>query len=261
MEELEHHLLVKTAGWYYTSLESRNLSARACSLYFFLLEGVLTGIWSISLSFIQDHLNLSDTNLGVAVLFSAFGTAVTAPITALLLQHFGTQYVAVLAGVAYSGFLPLLGISKTLVILCVTMFVYGLAWGMVDITANSSAILTEIVAGKTLLGSFHGSYSLAAATGSLIGALMTTNNIGILTMFLIFFAICGSLSVVFGAALYDFKQEGVIATYNNHMTALHKNRNAKNSVSITQPPEAASDLKTQEVVNEIIEGYDPADLT
>jgi hypothetical protein len=91
MEELEEHLLVKTAGWYYTSVTYRNLSARGCSLYYYLLEGVLTGIWSISLSYIQDNLNLSDSNLGVAVLFSGLGTAFTAPLTGLLLQQFGVQ--------------------------------------------------------------------------------------------------------------------------------------------------------------------------
>jgi MFS family permease len=258
MEELEHHLLVRTAGWYYTSLFYRNLSARICSLYFFLLEGVLTGIWSISLSYIQDHLNLSDSGLGLAVLFSALGTAVTAPITAYLMQKFGIKYVALAAGIAYTGFLPLLGLSKTLITLSVTMFVYGLAWGMVDIAANSSAVLTEIVAGKTLLGSFHGSYSLAAATGSLIGALMTTNHIGILNMFLIFFAICGSLSVLFHAALYDFQQEKVIAEYNNSMTALHLRGSEAARPSL---PRHFTDKSTgevsKEVVNEIVAGAEP----
>jgi MFS family permease len=174
------------------------------------------------------------------------------------MQKFGIKYVALAAGIAYSGFLPLLGLSKTLATLSVTMFVYGLAWGMVDIAANSSAVLTEIVAGKTLLGSFHGSYSLAAATGSLIGALMTTNHIGILNMFLIFFAICGVLSVVFHAALYDFTQEKVIADYNNSMTALHlRGPEAARTSQPRQSVEKSVDSVSQEVINEIIAGGEP----
>ena len=259
MEELEQSLLVKTAGWYYTSLEYRNLSARVCSLYYFLLEGVLTGIWSISLSYIQDNLNLSDSSLGIAVLFSALGTAVTAPITAFLMRTFGIQYVALFAGIAYSGFLPLLGVAKTIVTLSVTMFVYGLAWGMTDISANSSAVLTEIVAGKALLGSFHGSYSLAAAAGSLIGGIMTTNGVGIMTMFLIFFAICGTLSVVFSAALYDFGQEQVITDYNSKMVAEYGTPEETTPHHIRKA-RGMSDSATQEAVNEIVQGYDAAEL-
>jgi MFS family permease len=260
MDELEQHLLVETAGWFYTSLRYRNLSARLCALYYFLLEGALTGIWSVSLAYIQDNLDLSDSKLGLAVFFSALGTAITAPITAYFLKRFGVKHVALVAGVAYSGFLPLLGLSHTLVILCVTMFVYGLAWGMVDISANNSAILTEMVEQKTLLGSFHGSYSLAAAIGSLVGAAMTTNDVGILTMFLIAFAVFGSLSVVFSFALYTQEQEKVIANYNNHMAALYQRANSQNQSS-TLDPNLSSDSRAQETVNEIIAGYDASELS
>lgn len=181
----------------------------------------------MSLSYIQDDLNLSDSKLGFSVLFSAFGTAITAPITAYLLRKYGIQKVAIIGGLFYSGFLPLLGISENFGVLSFTMFLYGLAWGMVDICANSSAVLTEIVAGKALLGSFHGSYSLAAATGSLIGGLMTSNGVSVLTMFLFFCAICGTLSVGFGAALYDFDQEKKISEYNNKLLALKQIQDRK----------------------------------
>lgn len=255
MEELERHLLVKTAGWYYTSLFYRNLSARICSLYYFLLEGVMTGIWSVSLSYIQDDLNLSDSELGFSVLFSAVGTAVTAPITAFLLRKYGIQKVAILGGLFYSGFLPLLGISENFGILSFTMFLYGLSWGTVDICANSSAVLTEIVAGKALLGSFHGSYSLAAATGSLIGGLMTSNGVGIMTMFLVFCAICGILSVVFSSALYDFSQEQQITEYNNKMTAL-KHLQDQPSAASSRPLSVDGPANILDTMNALVADYD-----
>ena len=257
MDDLEVYLLVKTAGWYYTSLFYRNLSARICSLYYFLLEGILTGIWSVALSTIQSNLDLSDSALGYAVLFSALGTAVTAPITAFLMRRFGIQKVVLCAGVAYSAFLPLLAVSDSFGLLSFTMFVFGLAWGMTDICANSSAVLTEIVAGKAILGSFHGSYSLAAASGSLIGALMTSNGVSILTMFLIFFAICGTLSVVFSVALYDKEQEHQIAIYNNKMTQL---QNATDAAAAESNIEGTDEEDPQETVNEILLGFDASEL-
>jgi MFS family permease len=254
MDELERHLLVETAGWFYTSVRYRNLSARLCALYYFLVQGALTGIWSVSLSYIQDHLGLSDSKLGLAVFFSALGTAITAPVTAYLLNRFGVKRVALIAGVAYSGFLPLLGLSHTLVMLCATMFVYGLAWGMVDISANNSAVLTEMVEQKALLGSFHGSYSLAAGIGSLVGAAMATNGVGFLNTFLIAFAVFGILSVVFSFALYTQDQEKVITTYNNHMAALHQRANSQNQ-SLTLRRNLPSGTRARETVNESIACY------
>lgn len=255
MDDLEVYLLVKTAGWYYTSVFYRNLSARVCSLHYFLLEGILTGLWSVALSTIQSNLDLSDSKLGYAVLFSSLGTAVTAPITAFLMQRYGIQRVVLSGSVAYCAFLPLLAVSDSFGLLCFTMFIYGLAWGMTDICANSSAILTEIVAGKAILGSFHGSYSLAAASGSLIGALMTSNGVSILTMFLIFFGICGALSVVFCAALYDKEQEAQIAIYNNKMSALQDAMDASGSSD-----ENNNGGDAHETVNEILLGFDASEL-
>ena len=39
---------------------------------------------------------------------------------------------------------------------------------------NASGVVAELVAGIPLMGSFHGSYSIAAAFGSLIGSSLSS---------------------------------------------------------------------------------------
>jgi hypothetical protein len=45
-----------------------------------------------------------------------------------------------------------------------------------DVALNSSAVLTEAVAEVPIMGSFHGSYSIAAAIGSLVGGVLSSNS-------------------------------------------------------------------------------------
>jgi hypothetical protein len=43
-----------------------------------------------------------------------------------------------------------------------------------DVAMNSSAVLAETVAEIPIMGSFHGSYSVAAAIGSLLGGVLSS---------------------------------------------------------------------------------------
>jgi hypothetical protein len=46
---------------------------------------------------------------------------------------------------------------------------------VLDVSLNSSAVMAETVAEIPIMGSFHGSYSLGAAIGSLIGGVFSSN--------------------------------------------------------------------------------------
>lgn len=41
---------------------------------------------------------------------------------------------------------------------------------------NACAVVAELVAGIPLMGSFHGSYSVAAAVGSLFGSVLSSRD-------------------------------------------------------------------------------------
>jgi hypothetical protein len=47
--------------------------------------------------------------------------------------------------------------------------------GVMDVAMNASAVVAELVAEIPLMGSFHGSYSVAAAIGSLFGSILSSS--------------------------------------------------------------------------------------
>lgn len=225
IDELHEALLIRTCRSDFTSLFYRNLLARVCTLYFVCLEGILTGVWSISLSDVQSQHALSDSLLGVASMIASVGTVATLPVTGYCLKTYGSQAVVLVGGVLYSLFLLLIAVSDSYATLLVFMFIYGLMWGTTDISANTSSIITEVVAEKSLLGSYHGSYSLSAAAGSFVGAVMKARDIGLFDLFLIISVTCSTLCVVFISGLYSHPQEQAIHRYNEKMdNSLDRNK-------------------------------------
>jgi len=216
-DELKESLLVRTCCSDFTSLFYRNLLARVCTLYFVCLEGILTGIWSISLSDVQDQHQLSDSLLGVASMIASTGTVATLPVTGYCLKTYGSQTTVLVGGILYSLFLLLIALSDSYATLLVFMFIYGLMWGTTDISANTSSIVTEVVAEKSLLGSYHGSYSLSAATGSFVGAIMKSDGIKLFDLFLIISMTCATLCAVFIGGMYSHLQEDAVHRYNHRM--------------------------------------------
>jgi MFS family permease len=85
--------------------------------------------------------------------------------------------------------------------------------GIMDISMNNCGILTEIVAGKPLLGSFHGTYSVAAALGSLLGGLFISAHIETMTAFLMVFGVAFFFSFITCWHMYDPIQEKFLTDY------------------------------------------------
>lgn len=173
------------------------------------------GVWSYFLSDIEDRLDLSDAELGTAVLFVYLGMVLVSPLTAFLLKRFGSQFSMCSGALGFGISLSFIPQSTSLGVLIFTMLIYGCTMGVMDISMNSGAILTEIVAGKPLLGSFHGSYSVAAAIGSLAGAGLSSSSLGIVAVFGGFSVTSVALTLIMHANMYNYIQEEIITDFKN----------------------------------------------
>jgi len=217
MEHLAHQLINEKVWWHRT-LWWRNMSARIAVIYTFMLEGSSVGVWSFYLADIEDNLNLSDSELGTAVLFVYLGMVMVSPFVAWLLKKIGTQYSMIIGALCFGISMSFIPPANSLGLLIFAMLVYGTSMGIMDISANSGAILTEIVEGKPLIGSFHGSYSLAASISPIIaGALKSAH----LSIYAVFIGV-SSLSVFFTTVLhpnmYNTQQEELITEYKNRVS-------------------------------------------
>ncbi len=70
-----------------------------------------------------------------------------------------------------------------------SLFLYGVAGNLCNISVNTQGVLAEDMYGKSIMSSFHGAWSLAGFTGALIGLLMTNIGFNTLSHFLVIVAL------------------------------------------------------------------------
>jgi MFS family permease len=94
------------------------------------------------------------------------------PIAGWLVNKFGSRSIAILAASVYPVVLLMMGLAPSFWTLALALAAFGMCGNMYNISVNTQAIGIEQLYGKTIMGSFHGVWSLAGFSGGLIGALM-----------------------------------------------------------------------------------------
>lgn len=193
------------------------LYARVAVFYHFLLEGFLVGIWSDFNPQFEQDLNVTDATYGSAILFFYVGNVLATHMAALLIRNLGSRKSTLLGAVIFGLSMPLVSLSKTIVLFTLSLFLFGYFEGIMDVSMNSCGVMTELVACKPLLGSYHGSYSIGAVIGNLIGNVLISKTTLISTTI---FAIFGGTSVIFSCiayrAMFSFEQEKGVNSVNDN---------------------------------------------
>ena len=92
----------------------------------------------------------------------------------------GSKWSTISSALLFTCALPFVGLNprgnfsfdktETQALLSATMFWFGFTLGLMDVSMNACGVVAEIVDNSPLMGSFHGSYSIAAAIAALIGS-------------------------------------------------------------------------------------------
>jgi hypothetical protein len=144
--------------------------ARVATTLVFLLNGALLGVWATEVAPLRERLSLSAAVLGGVLLCGAAGALLAMPLSARLIARFGTGQV-IQAGAAATC-LALAGAvaAPTLWALCLCLLGFGAGFGTVDVAMNAEAVRVEQRAGRPVLSSVHGMWSLGSFCGSAGGA-------------------------------------------------------------------------------------------
>ncbi len=151
----------------------RNFLVRVAVWYYFCLEGIYVGVFSAFLPQMQSLLGLSDSALGSAIIFYYTGQVSAAPIASSLIRKYGCRVSVFIGSILFCAALPFISLSTNFETLCITFLAFGMSLGLIDVSMNSSAILAEVIAGKPIVGVFHGSYSVSVALGGLAGTALS----------------------------------------------------------------------------------------
>lgn len=158
-------------------------AARVAVVVTFLCNGAVFGTWVSRIPDVQMALDLSPGALGTALLAIAIGAFVAMPTTGRLLIRFDSKPITVIGGVAFCALLPMLATAPTFAALTIMLAAFGAANGVLDVAMNAQAVSVERSYRRTIMPSFHASFSLGGLVGAVCGALVAGQGVSVLAHF------------------------------------------------------------------------------
>jgi fucose permease len=171
--------------------------SRLAVLVAFFINGTLMATWVSRIPAIQTKMGLSEGALGLTLLGMSAGVLVALFLAGGLIVRFGSPNVTAAGAIVMCLTLPLVALAPNVVMLWVTLFVFGGAISVMDVAMNEQAVLVERNMGRPLMSSFHAAFSIGGLTGALIGAGMASLPIMTLLPHFALVGLAASLVMVF----------------------------------------------------------------
>jgi predicted MFS family arabinose efflux permease len=165
----------------------------------FFVNGVTLASWISRIPTLTERLALSPGQVGLALMALAAGALVAFPIAGRLVDTRSSAFSVVCFGLVMILSLPFLGVAPHLLVLVMALLLFGFGNGGMDVSMNAQGIQVERFAGRSIISSLHGCFSLGAFAGAAIGAGVAQLGLPPLVHFL-------GVSVVGLAALWSIRR-------------------------------------------------------
>lgn len=142
---------------------------RAAVTVLFVLDGAVFGSWAARVPDVAGRVGAGHSTLGIALLCLSLGALVCMRFTGAWCARFGAGPVSAVAAVAVSASAVLPGLVFSVPALCLALFVFGGATGMVNVAANAVGVQVEASVGRPILSGLHAGFSLGGLAGALLG--------------------------------------------------------------------------------------------
>jgi predicted MFS family arabinose efflux permease len=142
------------------------VTPRKATFLVFGINGTMIGTWVAHIPWLQDHLGISKTTLGLCLLCMAAGSLVSMPLTGHIVDSRPSGSVTRAATLIYCLMLPLPLLATSQYVLGAILFVFGASNGAMDVAMNAHGIAVERRLRKPILSSLHGGWSLGGFAGA-----------------------------------------------------------------------------------------------
>ena len=140
----------------------------AVSLFYFG-QGICFASWASRIPDLKTTLQLSDAALGSVLLALPLGQMLTMPISGRLTAKYGSRRMLIIGAPLYALALTNIGLAASGWQLALFLFLFGVAGNLCNIALNTHGVAVETFYGKSIMTSFHGSWSIGGFTGALLG--------------------------------------------------------------------------------------------
>jgi MFS family permease len=160
-------------GFRKTKTSYLNRVRLATSLFFFGM-GFCFSTWASRIPDMKSMLQLSEAELGTMLFALPIGQLLAMPFSGKIVTKYGSRNISISGLLLYGLCLTLLGLATESWHLAAGLFLFGFFGNFCNIAVNTQGVYTQQLFDKPIIGSFHGSWSLAGFCGALVGLLMLT---------------------------------------------------------------------------------------
>jgi fucose permease len=151
---------------------------RGAVLTFFLINGFVMGTWASRIPAVAASFDLSPSQLGLLITASPVGALVGMLLSSHVLPRFGEKRTTIATQTVMAAGISLIGIAATFLssqfyLGVIGLFIFGLGIATTNIVVNLEAASLDRASGRTRMPFFHGAWSIGAASGAAVGALVT----------------------------------------------------------------------------------------
>lgn len=140
----------------------------AVSMFYFGL-GLCFSTWASRIPDIKTALQLGSGDLGLILFALPIGQLLVMPFSGKLVTRFGSHRVLIIALIFYAFSLTNIGLATNSWQLALALILFGMFGNVCNIALNTQGVYAEVLFKKTIMGSFHGTWSFAGFTGALVG--------------------------------------------------------------------------------------------
>ncbi len=138
----------------------------------FTIMSLVFGTWITRIPDIKDQTELSEAELGLALLGMPVGAIVIMLFMGALIHRFGAGRLTWVASVCYVLSLILPALASGIVTLTLALVLVGASAGAMDVAMNAAAAIIEKQQQKLIMSTSHALWSLGAMIGAAVGSLV-----------------------------------------------------------------------------------------
>jgi MFS family permease len=151
----------------------------------FIINGSVLGSFYARIADIKSQLQITNSALGVALLFVAIGVLIGLGFSGRQSAKRGSAPVVIASTYAIGLAVLIVGVTNSLITLCIALIVFGACLSTQDVAMNSHAIVLEHEADKRYMSTFHAMFSIGTLSGGIIGGVFSQNQISVFSQSLI----------------------------------------------------------------------------
>ncbi|MGW7537309.1 MFS transporter [Amycolatopsis sp. NPDC054798] len=145
-------------------------AARAATFVYFVLCGVLMGVWVVHIPAVEERVGIGHATLGGLLVLLGLGAFLGMRAAGTLSDRLGTRVVLPAGGVLASAALVLPGLAWDPWTLGAALLVFGFCHGCLDVSMNAHAVHVEKAYRRPVMSAFHATFSVGGVLAALVAA-------------------------------------------------------------------------------------------